>query len=226
MSTVAGLEKIAKQLRGLANANYRVFILTDHQPSHDIAALKDQVLQKFPTVAPQTWGLTIRFQRSTANRTENKSSADTQFILRSSHFNDEAFLAIGVDEKSPVISIPAEQMDTYTKLLNDKFNTLWVTKGHIAVANGFSCEIDDVIIRVGELRSPGASQAVRGIICNVQISSSRTLESSQEKTARLIAINIAETLGFVDAKRYFRIWTGDSKFQEVKLWCEALNQRF
>jgi hypothetical protein len=199
--------------------------LTDQQQTQDLTAIKEQLLLKFPTVAPQSWRLNIRFLRSNANPAENKTPPDTQYILRFSHYGDQAFLAIESGEDFPVISIPSDQMDTFVKLITDKFNTLWSVKMLFAVTNGASYEVDDVTIRLGELRAPGPSQAIRGIICNVQISSSITLHASQEKTARLVVTDVADTLGFTGAKKYFRSWASDDTSEEVKLWCNALSQR-
>lgn len=222
-----GVRVVASTYGDRANVESRVLIITDQQQTHNLAAIKEQLQQRFPTVTPQPWRFNIKLLRSTASNPENKQSSDTHFILRSSHFEDQAFLAVGVDEASPVVSIPAEQVDAYSKLLNDKFNTLWTPKMLFAITNGASYDLDELTIRLGELRVPGPTQAIRGILCNVQTSSSAIAgrQSEQEKAGRATVANVAETLGFVEAKKIYRTWASHDTAEEVKLWCEALNQR-
>ena len=184
-----------------------------------IQAIKDKLLSKFPSVHAQSWGINIRILRSVAT-SDGKSTAASHFILRASHFEESTFLAIERDDDYSVVSISSDDTDPFVKMLTEKFNTLWTTKALFAVANGATYDIDDVTIRLGELRSPTAPQTVRGILCSVSIAQARG-----SNALMTMCEDVVETLGFADAKKYTRTWTGNGRMDQVKLWCDALKQR-
>jgi hypothetical protein len=194
-----------------------IFILVDQHQVQDLSVVKEKIGNKFPAVVPQSWNLNIRVFRGT----ENKSPPDTQSILRLSHYSDEAFFAIDSGENTSVISVSSERAEPFVKLLADKFNTLWTSRSVFVITSAVSYEVDDIKLRLGELRIPGPSQVIRGVLCSMEVSSS----VPQEKTAKLMIADTVETLGFAQAKHYFGTWPVGNKSEEARLWCDAINQR-
>jgi hypothetical protein len=184
---------------------------TDQLGSHSIAAIREQLLAKFPTMTASSFMMNIRILRST-------SSTNSQYIIRASHF-DDTYLAIERADKVSVISIRTEESDVFVKMLTEKFNTLWTTKTLFKVTNSTSYEMDDTIIRIGELRNHTSPETIRGTFCLV------SQGGAEGGRNRAILDDVVGILGFAESKKYFRSWPADNSHGEMELWCDALKNR-
>jgi len=195
-----------------------IFILTDPQQLNNLATIKDKLLSQYNAMIDGQWSLVYRHLQST-------STDDFQFLLQLSHHSKRTFMAARAGNESPVIEIPNEQMETFYKLLTDKFNTLWSIRLRLMISNGAAYKIGDVTVRLGELR-PLESQNVRALICNVETTSSvSVLQDSDDKIARIALSDIAESIGFLGSKETFESYKAGSSSDEVQLFCKALRYR-
>ena len=157
--------------------------------------------------------MNIRLLKSTSNA----QSQDTQYVLRASHFDDDTFLAIENAHRLSVMAIKSEDTEPFVKMLQEKFNTLWTPKSLFTITNATSYDLDDVTIRLGELRNPSSPSTIRGILCFA------SLRGAPERKGRAVLTSVVDELGFAEARKSFGA-CNDRK-EEVKLWCDALKQR-
>ncbi|EKG11068.1 Mediator complex subunit Med20 [Macrophomina phaseolina MS6] len=180
--------------------------------------------------------------------TTDKSPPHFQHVLGLGHYPDRAFVHIaGPDQQQDTqpdrpttsITIPWQQMEQYSQLLNLKFGALWMYRMGLQITGGASYSLGEFTVRLGELREKGGHMAMRGIVVCIQTAKQEPMDGpTQEllaeqndadeelRAGQALVRDIWASFGVSQAKETISPRppreTNEQPFDEVHLWCEAL----
>lgn len=167
-----------------------------------------------------------------------------QHILRLGHRPQEAFVAVNQprdkkdasNTKDLVITIPSNQLGSFTTLLRDRFVSLWTPRVSLRVTGGLAYKTGEFVVRIGELRQTGGQQPLRGVVCSIETKTTSTLEHSMphqdhgvDEAEKTVLSEAWRSIGEDGAKENFTAYATEESieagFDEARLWCRILQLR-
>ncbi|QDS74915.1 hypothetical protein FKW77_004142 [Venturia effusa] len=221
---------------------YSIFLLTKADQLQSLSSIKSRLISRFDPELLGNWSLDHFLFRS-VEQDENKPQR-FQHILRLGHRPGEAFVAVNQardkgdasSTKDHVITIPSNQLSSFTTLLRDRFVSLWTPRVSLRVTSGQAYRAGEFVVRIGELRQTGGQQPLRGVVCSIETkvaSTSGGQEPNQDHEVhdveKTVLLETWKRIGEDGAKEVFDAYATDEKceagFDEARLWCSILQLR-
>lgn len=160
------------------------------------------------------------------------------------HRPREAFVAVNqpkdnkdaTNTKDLVITIPSNQLGSFTTLLRDRFVSLWTPRVSLRISGGLAYKTGEFVIRIGEVRQTGGQQLLRGVVCSIETKTALISEPSRpnqdfevDGAEKAVLSEAWRSIGEGGAKEGFTAYaaeeTIEAGFDEARLWCQILQLR-
>ena len=139
-----------------------------------MSSLIEKLQKSYNNTTIGAFALEYSLYRSTIP-VDDKISKDARLhhLLHLQHIPHKAFRVYDFPNgtESSISSIRDADINDYKTLMAQKMAALWTPRFTVTISKGASFEIGDGIVRIGEVRAEGTSQAVRSVLVAIQIPS-------------------------------------------------------
>jgi TATA-binding related factor (TRF) of subunit 20 of mediator complex len=203
-----------------------LFYLTAPHHLSSMSSLIERLQREYNTTNSKPFALEYRLYRST-NPGDDKTSKEARWhhILNLNHIPGKAFRAFEFPngpESFIISAIPDKDINDYKTLMAQKMATLWTPRSNAAITHGVAFKVGDIDVRVGEVKTEGASQGVKAVLVAIQ---SLLIDNSTEEddaVSKNILMEVWKQFGVDGAKE---IWGFGNEQKIIKAWCEILRGR-
>jgi hypothetical protein len=189
-------------------------------------ALVERLQKEYNTTNSKPFALEYRLYRST-NPVDDKISKEARWhhILHLHHIPGKAFRAYEFPNGADafiISAIPDKDINDYKTLMAQKMATMWTPRSNASITQGAAFNIGDITVRIGEVKTEGASQGVKAVLVAIQNPCIDNSTDEDDAVSKNILVEVWKQFRVDGAKE---VWGFGNEQKVVKSWCEILRGR-